>query len=386
MSDFRIKKRRLKLPVFKKSNKKLYIRILLWAYKKGQSGFTQPELFEAFRLDSKPKLKIWVTKVFFRSNDNDRGPIDILELKEDGNTNLYTLTDKGMSATVDYLELRQARRGGYIATGIGVAAVVIAIWTGVLTQQSLQITQRIFELSVQPTVFIQSPSQEYGIIRGVGTSTDFILKNNSPTNIKDVSIYVTLMKTFYDLDEEVLVVGPVAQYLNENGIFQTYGVDLERNVSNPELSLSSLEEYKIVIFLPSDHSNLDECGPVTTQYNIYKNKFKYFLRIDIRFKKVIDDKIFNYVKYYSLTENNIMIDLEERRDGLSWVVSNVNETLMATQVSPFKSQNFLQYITADMPPYGELGNSHVSYDPNTDNVFVNPVRSREYRMCLRISL
>ena len=141
----------------KRNNKNLYTAILVWAYKKGQTGFTQPELFEEFGLDSSRELKRWVVNIFFRGSNNDRSLIDVYELRSDGTTNLYALTDKGMSAAVDYLDLKDARKSGRLAMWLGVVAFIVSIVQGFFTYESfkqagVQIKQneQAISLSIEP--------------------------------------------------------------------------------------------------------------------------------------------------------------------------------------------------------------------------------------------
>lgn len=326
---------------------------------------------------------------FDSDSEGYRRRVDWISIIQDKTNNVQTANLIGEVRKESTQAEKDARKALWTA-GIGLVFTFVATFAGVIaTYQQIEsndLTQRTLELSAQPTVFIRSPSQEFGFIRDVGTSTDFVLKNSSPTKIKDVFIYVTLMKTFYEANKEVLVIGPATQYVNEDGIFRNYGIDLELNTSYRGTNLAPLQEYGFSIFWPEDYASLNECGPVISQYNVYKDKFKYFLRIDVSYKRVIDDKIFSYTKFYSLAENNIIVDLEEKDEALNWIISDADDTPLAKYIIPFKSQNFINYITRDTPPYADLGASYISYDPSTDEVFVDPIRSREFSLCMRINL
>jgi hypothetical protein len=116
-----------------KKGENLYIEILLWAYNKGQTGFTREELMEAFNLSG--DLEAWIREIFFRGGDNDRPIIGRL------NDHLYSLTDKGMSAAIDYIELKEARESSKRAMYIDIGSLILATIVGI-TQILISIDAR----------------------------------------------------------------------------------------------------------------------------------------------------------------------------------------------------------------------------------------------------
>jgi hypothetical protein len=75
----------------------------------------------------------WVRKVFLTTSDADRKFFEILRNDETTTPNVYyySLNEKGMSAVVDYLELKEARKSGKNAMYIAVGSLVIATIVGI---------------------------------------------------------------------------------------------------------------------------------------------------------------------------------------------------------------------------------------------------------------
>lgn len=103
----------------------LYIDILLWAYGKDVTGFTIKEMVEKFDLgeDYSPKY-MWVSRNFFGGDDS---LIDSLNYDHVNKVQIYSLTRAGVEATVDYLELHEARQDARWAQWTAVIAIAISI-------------------------------------------------------------------------------------------------------------------------------------------------------------------------------------------------------------------------------------------------------------------
>jgi hypothetical protein len=102
-----------------KTEKTLYIRILIWAYNKQEDGFTWDELKKEFSLTQ--NQSDWVNTVF-REYGNEL--ISILPYKKD---HIYTITAKGTSAAISYLNLKEAERSGKRAEKIAWVAIIISL-------------------------------------------------------------------------------------------------------------------------------------------------------------------------------------------------------------------------------------------------------------------
>lgn len=111
-----------------KTENTLYIRILIWAYNKQESGFLEKDLFQEFDLNSE-QIK-WYLKVF-RSNlpisENLVGSLDYAD-----NKHTMALTAKGTSEAIAYLGLEEARKSGVRAERIAKWAIVIGIVVGLV--------------------------------------------------------------------------------------------------------------------------------------------------------------------------------------------------------------------------------------------------------------
>ncbi len=107
-----------------KKEESLYVQILRWTYERQNEGFTEEELLINFKLNNKDG-RGWYTKVF-RDRTVLIDPINY--------SDKWTLTSEGMSAAVNYLNLKEAEESGkhariiaFWSIGIGIAVGVIQI-------------------------------------------------------------------------------------------------------------------------------------------------------------------------------------------------------------------------------------------------------------------
>lgn len=115
-----------------KSEESLYIKILLWAYKHHE-GFREVDLIEHFKLQESDWKYRWFLAVF-KNGTNDNTPMLIhMYNKRDGQNEIgyWGLSEKGMSAAIDYLELKEARESSRHAMWIAVGSLVIATLVGI---------------------------------------------------------------------------------------------------------------------------------------------------------------------------------------------------------------------------------------------------------------
>ena len=107
----------------------LYIKILVWAYEKQESGFTWKDLEDAFSLN-KEQMQ-WVQKIFRSNTPASENLIDhIHNSQTDEHT--YFITAKGTSAAVDYLNLKEAKKSSKRAEKIALAAIIIGAIVGII--------------------------------------------------------------------------------------------------------------------------------------------------------------------------------------------------------------------------------------------------------------
>ena len=125
-----------------KTKESIYIKILLWAYERSADGFTETELSTNFGLNNDPGLYRWYLKVF-RGGTNDN-PSIIDHFKTINDIGYFCLTEKGMSAAIDYLELKEAQASGRKETIIAIISILIGVIVGVI-----QIYLSIFQIQTQ---------------------------------------------------------------------------------------------------------------------------------------------------------------------------------------------------------------------------------------------
>lgn len=105
---------------------KLYARILVWTYNKHEVGFTFDEVINEFELTS-PHLKRWVREIFFRGSDGDRPMTYRWSVEGIAATDFFSLSDKGIAAAIDYIELKEARESSREAKVYAITAIIISI-------------------------------------------------------------------------------------------------------------------------------------------------------------------------------------------------------------------------------------------------------------------
>lgn len=106
----------------------LYIKILVWAYKKQEAGFSMKELVENFNLNSAQEQ--WVLKVFRSGLPASDNLIDLLSYNEQKNEHLFVITSKGTSAAIEYLNLMEAKISSKRAEKIALVAILIGAIVG----------------------------------------------------------------------------------------------------------------------------------------------------------------------------------------------------------------------------------------------------------------
>lgn len=116
-------------------NETLYVKILIWAYKRQEDGFTMAELISDFGLNEDQQK--WVMKVFRPNNPPSENLFDrVSEKKKD--KNVYVITSKGTTAAVDYLAIQNAKKNNrknekiaywsvFIAAAVGAANILITL-------------------------------------------------------------------------------------------------------------------------------------------------------------------------------------------------------------------------------------------------------------------
>ncbi|MDP2668742.1 MAG: hypothetical protein Q8P07_02810 [bacterium] len=106
----------------------LYIKILIWAYKRQEAGFAWEELTKEFQLSFAQEQ--WVIKIFRSNVQASDNLIDHLSYNENNNEHRYVITSKGTSAAIGYLNLKEAERSGKRAERVAWVAICTGIVVG----------------------------------------------------------------------------------------------------------------------------------------------------------------------------------------------------------------------------------------------------------------
>lgn len=110
-------------------NKNLYLDILEWAYNNSANGFTEEELFKKFNLTG-TEAGGWYLKVFRNSGNGNAVLIDDFCTREE--ISYWTLSPKGMSEAINYLNLKAAQKSGKRAEKIALVAIGVSIAVGLV--------------------------------------------------------------------------------------------------------------------------------------------------------------------------------------------------------------------------------------------------------------
>lgn len=115
-----------------KTNDSLYIKILLWAYEH-HDGFCEQDLIDEFKLRDEDWKYRWFLTIF-KNGTNDNTPMMVHMYNKKVGVNevgYWGLSEKGMSAVIDYLELSEARKNSRQAMWIAIGSLMLATIVGI---------------------------------------------------------------------------------------------------------------------------------------------------------------------------------------------------------------------------------------------------------------
>jgi hypothetical protein len=112
-----------------KTEESLYIKILVWAYKRQETGFLWGDLVKNFELSLLQDE--WAQKIFRSNMPITENLVDYLS-HDSRNQGRYVITAKGIAAAIQYLHLKEAESSGKRAERIAFFAIVIGVVTGVI--------------------------------------------------------------------------------------------------------------------------------------------------------------------------------------------------------------------------------------------------------------
>ena len=271
----------------------------------------------------------------------------------------FVLTDEGgnwippidmVSKITDYDALQEARKSSRKAllfagfsTLVGASALVVGVWTAILTQHAL-------ELSADPVLSvlldrsnIPENADDVSIALGLLPAEDSILKlllsNNSISAVEQVDIRMTLWKFYVDGNNRHLTVCPFGYVSHDN---------------NPNFVVSDLRTYSLF----NKNLSLKKGGiyPLTVDFSNLENivlnpdSSKILLKVDVNFVKTTSQINHSYIKLYVLNsfgKNVVDVDVaptfalslndkkeEKEIEGLGF----------PSFVYPFQEEEFLEYF------------------------------------------
>ena len=111
------------------SEKSLYIKILVWAYSKQESGFTWKEMEDRFNLNTEQIQ--WVLKIFRSNIPASENLIDHLSYNTGENVHKFYITAKGVDVALNYLNFELANKASQRAEIIARVSIVIGVVVGI---------------------------------------------------------------------------------------------------------------------------------------------------------------------------------------------------------------------------------------------------------------
>lgn len=119
----------------KKTEESLYIRSLLWIYKKGSSGFSKEEMRQSLEIKDNEEWA-WISWVVFNGLNGDAPIAYNISTQYSGvgkfdDTKFY-ITALGVSTVIDYLDLREARKSSIEARHWAIIALIVSVAVGIV--------------------------------------------------------------------------------------------------------------------------------------------------------------------------------------------------------------------------------------------------------------
>ncbi|MEK7076532.1 MAG: hypothetical protein AAB941_02635 [Patescibacteria group bacterium] len=160
-----LKKLLKKLKDGEQSKEDLYIKILLWAHDKQESGFTWDEMKSHFNLNNLQEG--WVRKIFLTTSDTDRKFFE--HLRNDDtvtpNVHYHSLNEKGVTAAINYKGLQHAEKSSERALWFASLSIFLTAIGLFFTIKQTNLTE------------IQSTSERINQARSVQSAIEFCEQN-----------------------------------------------------------------------------------------------------------------------------------------------------------------------------------------------------------------
>jgi len=355
----------------------IHIKILEYAQKHGE--FTARQLVDGIKLNQNEK------NLFYEKLINDKLLLQNTGRNKKtniGEESILTISTEGRFKLLEYQQLKNATKFSKIAiriatitTIITCGALIVAIYTLKINQRTLEKTQQSLELSSFPTITIDAETaiinsaylKRPGHIITKDSKANLILKNNFIGDIIDVDIQMILLEMYVDKKSSHITVCPFG-YIDFTSNPEFIVREQRQTTSildNKKFNLKSLEEYKFLI----DYKNIEKFTKTASS--------SYFLiKIDVAYRRKIDNKLFNYSKIYNVHNlkigsgknqglvENFLVDTDIDRKIIKYDDKH-NEILSKTDynfpifiVYPFLEEEFVEVVKSKMiHPYSIIPSS-----------------------------
>ena len=169
-----------------KTKEDLYIKVLLWAHDKQETGFAWNEMKNNFRLDDLQEH--WIKKIFLTTSDSDRKFFEHLRNDDSATPNVhyYSLNEKGIMAAINYKGLEHAEKNSERAlwfAGLSIFLTAIGLF---------------FAMKQTNLTEIQSTSERINQARSIQSAIEFCKQNPGS---QDSGLYENYSGKFYSFHQ-----------------------------------------------------------------------------------------------------------------------------------------------------------------------------------------
>lgn len=299
-----------------------------------------------------------------------------------GEESIYTISTEGRFKLLEYEQLENANKSSEIAvnkattsikwtarsTLLTFFALIIAIITLICNIRALNKTQQSLELSTNPVITIDSAEIKGnsldlklpGHILTTNLKANLILKNNFLGDITNIDLRMVLLEMSVDSKSKNLIICPAGHidYTSNPQFIIREDLQVGSILDNKKFNLKPREEYNFSV----DYKNIENATRASSSV--------YFIKIDVTYKREIDNRQFNFSKIYRVLKlttlsgenkgftENFLVDTDIDKETIMYNDKN-NEILSDTSfafplflVFPFREKDFVDVIKSNIvPPY-----------------------------------
>jgi hypothetical protein len=295
-----------------------------------------------------------------------------------GEESIFTISTEGRFKLLEYEQLENAKELGVQAikessqtlkitvfsVGLAIFSIILTIVALALTYFSLQKAQQSLELSTNPEMIIESGGTNSnsadlgwpGNFIATSSKANLILKNNFLGDITEVDLRMVLLEMHLSPTSSNPVICPVSyiDYTSNPEFIIRENPRVSSILDNKKFSLKSGGRYDFFI----NYKNIEKDIETLNGYN-------FFIKIDVAYKRKIDNRSFNYSKIYrilsltTLSDNNketkkgFLVDTDIDRETVVYAAKK-SQRLSDTDymIFPFRKKEFVETIKSKfVPPY-----------------------------------